>query len=77
MTKSTIARLILIIIVIINLILKSLGMDLIQIGEAEIFEAVELIIEIAIIMVAAWKNNSVTAKAIEADIYLKKLKNGK
>ena len=76
MTKSTIARLILIIIVIINLILKSLGMDLIQIGEAEIFEAVELIIEIAIIMVAAWKNNSVTAKAIEADIYLKKLKNG-
>lgn len=77
MTKSTIARLILIIIVIINLILKSLGMDLIQIGEAEIFEAVELIIEIAIIVVAAWKNNSVTAKAIEADIYLKKLKNGK
>ena len=77
MTKRTIARLILIIIVIINLILKSLGMDLIQIGEAEIFEAVELIIEIAIIVVAAWKNNSVTAKAIEADIYLKKLKNGK
>ena len=77
MTKSTIARLILIIIVIINLILKSLGMDLIQIGEAEIFEAVELIIEIAIIVVAAWRNNSVTAKAIGADIYLKKLKNGK
>ena len=74
-SKGTIVRTILLIIVLINMGLSNLGYDIIDVTENEILVAVEYLIEIAIIIVAWWKNNSYTEKAIKADEFLKNLKN--
>ena len=73
-SKGTIVRTIMLIIVIINLILKQLGHDLINVSESEILTVVEMLIEIAVIVVSFWKNNSYTQNAIKADEFLKHLK---
>ena len=73
-TKGTIVRTILILMVIANFILKKLGIDIIPLDENAVLEFVEGAIEIAIILVGFWKNNSFTPKAIKADAFLKKLR---
>jgi len=73
-SKGTIVRTIMIVVVIINLILKQFGIDAINVSESEILTFIEALIEVATIVVAFWKNNSFTQKAIEADKFLKKLK---
>lgn len=73
-SKGTIVRTIMLLIVVINLILKHCGVDLINVSESEILTIVEMLIEIAVIVVAFWKNNSFTDKAIKADEFLKNLK---
>ena len=73
-SKGTIIRTIMLVIVIINMILTHCGYDIINVSESEILTAVEYIIEIAIIIVAWWKNNSFSEKAITADEFLKNLK---
>lgn len=75
-SKGTIVRTIMLIIVIINLVLKQLGHDLINVSESEILSVVEMIIELAVIVVSFWKNNSYTQNAIKADEFLKNLKEG-
>jgi SPP1 family holin len=72
--KSTIVRTILLLIVLINLILKAFGVNLIPIDESMIYNVVELLIEVAIIVVAFWKNNSFSKKAIKADEFLQSLR---
>ena len=73
-TKSTIVRTILVAIVIINFILEKCGVDIIPTDEHFIFMAVETLIEIAIIVVGFWKNNSFSKKAIKADQFLQYLR---
>lgn len=73
-SKSTIIRTILVAIVIINFILEKLGVDLIPADESVITMFVETLIEIAVIVVAWWKNNSFSEKAIKADEFLKELR---
>lgn len=73
-SKGTIVRTIMIVLVIVNVILGHLGYDLINVDENEILEFVEALIEIAIIVVGFWKNNSYTEKAIKADEFLKGLR---
>lgn len=73
-SKGTIVRTIMLVIVIINLVLKQFGIDLINVSESEVLTAVEMIIELAIIVVSFWKNNSFTEKAIKADEFLQELK---
>ena len=73
-SKGTIVRTIMLIIVIINLVLKQLGHDLINVSESEILSVVEMLIELAVIVVSFWKNNSYTQNAIKADEFLKNLK---
>lgn len=73
-TKSTIVRLILVLMVIINFILEKCGIDVIPTDEYTVLMFVETGIEIAIFIVAVWKNNSVTPNAIKADEYLRQLK---
>ena len=72
--KSTIVRTIMLLIVLVNLVLKAFGVDLIPIDESLIAEIVEMLIEVAVIVVAFWKNNSFTEKAIKADEFLQKLR---
>jgi SPP1 family holin len=73
-SKSTIVRTILVLLVIINLILERCGVDVIPTDEAFILMLVETLIEIAIIIVGFWKNNSFSKKAIKADEFLKELR---
>ena len=65
------------VIVIINLILKQLGYELINVSESQVLSVVEMLIEIAVIVVSFWKNNSYTEKAIEADEFLQDLRKEK
>lgn len=72
--KSTIVRTILLLIVLVNLVLKAFGVNLIPIDENMIYSIVELIIEVAVIIVVFWKNNSFSPKAIKADEFLQNLR---
>lgn len=76
-SKGTIVRTILLLIAIINMGLQHFGIDVIKVDESEIASMVEYIIEIAIIVVGFWKNNSYTQKAIKADELLKRMKEEK
>ena len=73
-TKSTIVRTILIVIAILNFALEKFGVDVIPVSESWILMALETAIEIAIVAVGFWKNNSYTEKAIKADAFLKELR---
>lgn len=73
-SKGTIVRTIMLVIVLINMILQHFGLDLINVTENEILAFVEMLIEIAVIVVSFWKNNSFSEKAIQADEYLKELR---
>ena len=73
-SKSTIVRTILTLLVIINFILERMGIDVIPTDEYTILMFVETGIEIAIIAVGFWKNNSYSKKAIKADEFLKELR---
>ncbi len=73
-TKSTIVRTILFLIVILNFILERCGIDVIATDENAVAMVVEYIVEIAVLAVGFWKNNSFSPKAIIADEYLKELK---
>ena len=72
--KSTIIRAIMLLIVLINLGLKAFGIDVISVDESLIASIVEMLIEVAVIVVAFWKNNSFTPKAIKADEFLQQLR---
>lgn len=73
-SKSTIIRTIFLAVVIINFILEKAGVDLIPVDESAIAMFVETFIEIAVIAVGFWKNNSFSEKAIKADEFLKELR---
>ena len=75
-TKATIVRTILVLLVIINFCLKKCGLDVIPTDESVILMFVETGIEVAIIAVGFWKNNSYSEKAIEADNFLRQLREG-
>ena len=74
MKKSTIIRSICLLIVLINMVLKSTGHDVLNIDESQIAETVEMIISIAVIVLSWWKNNSFTENAQKADEYLEELR---
>lgn len=73
-TKATIVRTILVFLVIINFCLEKCGYDVIPADESVILMFVETGIEIAVIIVGFWKNNSYSKKAIQADEFLKQLR---
>lgn len=73
-TKGTIVRAILFILVVVNIVLEKCGLDVIRTDENAILMLVEAVIELAIILVGFWKNNSFTQAAIKADEFLKQLR---
>lgn len=73
-SKSTIVRTILLLLVIVNFVLEKCGVDVIPTDEYKIAMIVETLIEIAVIVVNFWKNNSYSKNAIKADEFLKKLR---
>ena len=75
-SKGTIVRTIMMVLVILNIILERKGIDVINVSESEVLMLVETVIELAIIVVGFWKNNSYSKNAIKADKYLKELRKG-
>ena len=73
-SKWTIVRTIGIILVLVNMILQRMGYDVINVSESEILVFVETLIEIAVIIVGFWKNNSYSENAIRADAFLQTLR---
>ena len=61
-------------IVLLNLILERCGIDVIRTDESTILKFVEYIIEMAVIVVSWWYNNSFSQKALKAQKYLEALK---
>ena len=73
-SKGTIVRTIVLALVIINQLLKALNKPIIDFDESTILYWVEFVVEIAVIVVTFWKNNSFSPAAIKADEFLKDLK---
>jgi SPP1 family holin len=73
-SKGTIVRTIALAVVLINMALKALGKPLIEYDEGTVMYWLEYIIEISVILVSFWKNNSFSPAAIKADSILKQLK---
>lgn len=71
---DTIARTVVLVIALINQVLAMFGKDVLPFADETIYELVTLLFTIGASAWAWWKNNSVTQKALEADEYLKKLK---
>lgn len=75
-SKGTIIRTTMLVLVVLNYILKTTGHDVINVSENEIGEFIEMVISVATIIVCYWKNNSLSKYAIEADKLLQQLKDG-
>lgn len=73
-SKGTIIRTIALAVVLLNMVLKALGKPLIDYDEGTVMYWLEYGIEIAVILVTFWKNNSFSPAAIKADEILKQLK---
>lgn len=73
-TSGTIARTIILLLALVNQVLSVLGYKLIPIEDEQINEAVTLAWTIGSALIAWWKNNSFTKKAILADEYLHDMK---
>lgn len=73
-SKGTIIRTVALAVVLINMVLKSLGKPVIDYDEGTVMYWLEIIIEIAVILVTFWKNNSFSEYAIKADEFLQQLK---
>ena len=73
-SKWTILRTVMMILVIINMLLKAFGVDVINVSENTVLGIIEALIEIGAIISAWWYNNSFTEKAKIADDFIKSLK---
>ena len=74
-TKGTVVRTISIALVLLNILLKALGLHPVNVDETSLYSFVENIVSIGVIVLGFWKNNSFTLEAKNADFYLAKLKN--
>lgn len=73
---QTIARTVVLVLALVNQILASTGKVPLNLDESVVYDAASLVFTIVSAVVACWKNNSFTKKAIEADKYLEDLKKG-
>ncbi len=73
-TKGTIVRTIMTIIVIINIVLEKFGIDIINTDENFIAGAVEMFIEAGSIIASWWYNNSFSYAAKKADRFFMAVK---
>ena len=72
--KSTIIRLILLIVALINVYLEMTGRGILPIDEELVSELVSFGFLVVTSVVGYWKNNSYTQNAIKADEFLKRLR---
>lgn len=73
-TKGTIIRIACLALALINMILTSAGYGVLPIDEAWLEAVISDTFVIVAALVAAWKNNSVTKAALEADTVMRSIK---
>ena len=73
-SKSTIIRTLILLLVIVNMILRQFGVDPLNISDNEIATVVELIIELLAIVASWWYNNSFSENALKAQQFLEELR---
>lgn len=73
--KETIIRTILLFLALVNQILSSMGKSIIPIDDELITNLITLVFTVSASIWAWWKNNSFTVEAVEADKFMKELKN--
>lgn len=73
-SKGTIVRTALLVLAIINNFLSIFGKPVLPITDEQLELIVSTMITVVMAIINWWKNNSVTAEAIEADVYMKRLK---
>jgi len=74
---ETIVRVGVLIVTLANAVLAFIGKTELDISENTLYTVATLITTVGASMWAAWKNNSFTKEAKEADEYMKELKNNK
>ncbi|TCP32199.1 SPP1 family holin [Scopulibacillus darangshiensis] len=74
MNKGTIARTAVLIIALVNQVLTMAGLNPLPWSDESIYTVVTGVLTVGATIVAWWKNNSFTEKAIRADHYLKSIK---
>ena len=70
-TSGTIARTIILALALVNQILTAFGINIIPIDDETINTIVSTAFTVVTAVIAWWKNNSFTQKAIAADMYMK------
>lgn len=73
-SKGTIVRTALLVLAIINNFLSIFGKPVLPITNEQLELIVSTIITVVMSIINWWKNNSYTHAAIEADVYMKRLK---
>lgn len=73
-SKWTIVRTVMTALVVLNLLLKAIGVNIINVDENAIVGIVEALIEIGCIICSWWYNNSFSEEAKRADAFFKTLK---
>lgn len=71
---STIVRTALLILAIINNLLSVFGKPVLPITDEQLELIISTLITVVVAVVNWWKNNSYTKEAIEADVYLNRLR---
>ena len=72
--QLAIVRLVVLVLLLINQTLITLGWSPLPFSEEQIYEGVSSVAVVAVAIYTWWKNNSVTDEAQQADEYLKELK---
>jgi len=73
-SKWTIVRTIMTVLVVLNLVLKAFGIQVINVEENTVMSLVEALVSVGTIVSSWWYNNSFTEKAKRADEFFKSLK---
>lgn len=72
--NNAIVRLVVLVILLVNQFLLTLGWSPLPFSEEQIYEGVSSVATVGMSVYAWWKNNSVTKEAQQADEYLRELK---
>jgi len=72
--KQAIVRLVVLVILLVNQTLITLGWNPLPFSEEQIYEAISSVATVAMAVWAWWKNNSVTKEAQKADVILREMK---
>lgn len=75
-SADTLVRTGLLILALVNEVLTALGKPLIPISDEELSTLIGTAFTVVTALAAYWKNNSVTAEAQEADVYLEAVRAG-